>query len=488
MNATSIRNLTGTTRSGLEEAFRKLRIVTDTICPPLCSAIDDLTACLHVFEAATNNRQEYNDLTDELKRLVEQLIRYLHTSPSDDIADSISSISEAIRKEIESIGARRCRGGMRRILDTSGDDEDLRRRYRRIKQLFQQILGEASMSTWSITSEHYINTQLESLHPAKLARFDSTLATEINRRTCTESTRTRILQESLAWTEDPNGAKIYWMNGMAGTGKTTIATTLCTALGARRQLAASFFCTRTSPECREAKRIVPTIAYQFSRKSTPFRSALCKALKEDPDISTGSISSQFELLLKRPLMAVNDKLPDNLVMVIDALDECTDPHIVELFLNLVFRSLANLPIKLYLTSRPEPAIRNKMLSESERARSILYLHEIEKSLVQADIELFLKEELEFMSPADFDIRKLAEHAGNLFIYAATAVRYIRPMGKAVNSQARLLSILATNTESKQKLSRLDELYATILATAIDDQDLEPEEQTSIRLVLALRTQ
>ncbi|CUA77840.1 putative WD repeat-containing protein alr3466 [Nostoc sp, PCC 7120] [Rhizoctonia solani] len=480
---TSTRNSIGIARLGLEEAFRKLRIVTDTVCPPLCSTIDDLTACLHLFETAASNYQEYNDLTDELKSLVEQLIRHLHTSPSEEIADSIANISEAIRKEIESIGVRQSRGGIQRRLDTSGDSEDLDRRYRRIRQLFQQILGEASMSTWNITSEHFMNTQLEALHPAKLARFDSSLSTEINRRTCTENTRTQILAESLTWSEDPNGAKIYWMNGMAGTGKTTIAATFSTALEARKQLAATFFCTRTSPECREAKRIIPTLAYQFARRSTPFRSALSKALKEDPDIGTGSISSQFELLLRRPLIKAKDKLPNNLVMVVDALDECTDPYIVELFLNLLFRSIVDLPIKFYVTSRPEPAIRNKMMSESERARSILYLHEIEKSLVRADIELYLMDELGPIKPTILDIKKLAEHADNLFIYAATAVRYIRPMGKTVDSQARLSTILAVNVESKKKLVGIDALYSAILTAAINDSDLEPEEQERILLVL-----
>ncbi|CAE7229674.1 unnamed protein product [Rhizoctonia solani] len=474
---------TSTVRSGLEQAFRKLRIVTDVICPSLCSVIDDLTACLHVFEAAAKNRQEYNDLTDELKSLVEQLIRHLHAAPTEDIIDSISTISEAMRKEIDSIGARQSRSGIRRVLDGSGDDQDLHRRYRRIKQLFQQILGEASMSTWNITNEHFVNTQLESLHPAKLARFDSSLSADINRRTCTENTRTAILEDTLIWSEDSCGPKIYWMNGMAGTGKTTIATTLSTTLEGRKQLAASFFCTRTSPECREAKRIVPTIAYQLARRSTPFRSVLSKALKEDPDISTRNITSQFQLLLRRPLMKVKEKLPDNLVVVVDALDECDDTHIVEQFLNFLIGLIMDLPIKFFLTSRPEPAIRNRMISGGERTRSILYLHEIEKSLVQADIELFLMEELGFMTPSESGVKKLAEHAANLFIYAATAVRYIRPTGKAVNSQARLSAILAVNTESQKKLSGLDALYTAILEAAINDPDLEVEEQDSIRVVL-----
>ncbi|KAG8732240.1 hypothetical protein FRC11_014941 [Ceratobasidium sp. 423] len=468
--------------SGLEEALRKLRIAAD-ICPPFRSAVDGLTSCLHGFEAAARNRREYKDMTAGLRSLVEQLIRHLEAAPSDDIIDRISTISEVIRKEIESIGIRQSHSGFRRVLGASGDEDDLLRRYRRIEQLFRQIQGEASMSTWNITSKQYINTQLDRLHPANLARFDSGLSTEINRRTCTENTRTQILEESMTWSEDPNAAKIYWMNGMAGTGKTTIACTLSAALDARKQLAASFFCTRTSPECRDAKRMVPTIAYQFARRSTPFRSALCKALEDDPDIGSRTVPSQFDLLLTRPLMMVKDKLPDNLVVVIDALDECSDPHVVESFLGLLFRSIADLPIKFYVTSRPEPAIRNRMMSESERSRSILYLHEIEKSLVQADIELYLKEELEFMSPAVSDIRKLAEHAGNLFIYAATAVRYIRPTGKAVDSRTRLSTILAVNTGSQPRLSIIDALYSAILTTAIGDDELEPEEQDRMRLVL-----
>ncbi|KEP47855.1 vegetative incompatibility protein HET-E-1 [Rhizoctonia solani 123E] len=477
---TPIQDPASTARSGLEEAFQTLRVVADTSCPPLCSVIDDLTACLHVFEATAKNRQEYNGLTNELKSLVEQLIQHLHVAPSEVITYSISTISEAIRKEIGFIGVPQSRGGVRQVLDASGNDEDLRRRYRRIIQLFQQVLGEASMGTWGRIDEHFM---LERLRPAKLAMFDSRLSTEIGRRTCTENTRTKILEGSLKWSEDPDGAKIYWMNGMAGTGKTTIATTFCDTLEARKQLAASFFCTRTSPECREAKRIVPTIAYQFSRRSAPFRSALYEASNEDPDSSTGNISTQFESLIRRPLMGVQDKLPDNLVVVIDALDECTDPHIVKIFLDLLFRSISYLPIKFYVTGRPVPVIRNKMMSEREHTRSILYLHEIEKSLVQADIKLYLKEELEFMTPAEFEIKKLAEHADNLFIYAATAVRYIGSTNRPTNSHARLSTILAAYPESKNTLSGLDVIYSAILTAAIDHEELIHQEQDEIRLVL-----
>ncbi|CUA77850.1 hypothetical protein RSOLAG22IIIB_12873 [Rhizoctonia solani] len=429
------------------------------------------------------NRADYDDMATGLKSMVDLLIRHLSDAPSEEILDALTGIAETIRKEIESINMYKSRSLPHRMFGPSNADDDLIRRYRRIEQLFRQLQGEASLGTWSAVNELLVDKRLENLRATNLARFNSELSTEVSRRGCTKDTRTKILDDSIAWSENPDLAKIYWMNGMAGTGKTTIAYSFCERLEAGKQLAASFFCTRASPECRDAKRIIPTIAYQLARRLTPFRYSLCQQLKKDPDISTSQLSYQFELLLKKPLLAAKDKLSNNLVIVVDALDECTDPHIVELFLDLLFRSVTELPIKFFVTSRPEPAIRNRMMPESARSRSIMYLHEIELSLVQADIELYLRDEFASIAPADEDIVELAEHAGNLFIYAATVVRYIRPVGKVVNSKARLKAILAISAESTKKLSAIDALYTAILVAAINDQELEVEEQDQVRVVL-----
>ncbi|CAE6431954.1 unnamed protein product [Rhizoctonia solani] len=420
--------------------------------------------------------------------MVRLLDPHLSDTTSENITNTIKDIAEAMKKEVKSIADHQSRRGLRRMLSATNDEEDLIRRYRRIEQLFRQLYGEASLNAWSISSKHYVNTQLESLRPVKLARYNSELSEEVSRRSCTENTRTEILGNIMKWSEDCNTASVYWMNGMAGTGKTTIAYSACAALEASKQLAASFFCTCTSAECRDAKRIVPTIAYQLARRSTPFRSALCKVLEEDTDIGTGTISAQFDQLLRIPLMEAQSTMSNNLVVVVDALDECSDPYIVELFLGVLFRSVAGFPIKFFVTSRPEPIIRHRMMSESERSRSILYLHEIEESLVQADIELYLKEELSSILPADNDIKQLAKYAGKLFIYAATAVRYIRPPGKARNSRERLETVLAANTGSNRSLIPIDTLYSVILTTAIDEnQELEPQEQEQERMLIVLWT-
>lgn len=320
--------------------------------------------------------------------------------------------------------------------------------------------------------------------PAKLANYNSQLSTEINRRACTVDTRKEILSNLDEWSDSPEAKPICWINGMAGTGKTTIAYTLSAMLESRGQLGASFFCTRASAECQDANRIIPTIAYQLAEHSTPFQSGLDQVLENYKNISSLDISKQFEGLLKRPLLEVKDKIPGNIVVVIDALDECNNKNTVQLVLDTLLQSRDNLPLKFLITSRPEPIIYSAMTSTRHNSCSILHLHEIEKTLVRADIKLFLQEQLAFMFPAPSpaEVMQLAELSDNLFIYAATALRYIRPCGIPVNHHERLAAMLAIIPQSTQ-LATIDSLYSVILSGVLDTSEWEPLERKRIQRVL-----
>ncbi|KAB5590557.1 Vegetative incompatibility protein HET-E-1 [Ceratobasidium theobromae] len=433
--------------------------------------------------SVAKNRRDYEILASDLQIMAEFLDRHLKGSTTGPVMASIPSIVKTIENEIKSIKVREERGAVGRILGARGDEEDLIGRYRRIEQLLHRMQIEASMSTWAVANEHLADTRLEKLAPAKLAGHDSKLSTSTNRQTCTEDTRKGILTDLNSWSDNPEAEKVYWMDGMAGTGKTTIACTLASQLESRGQLAASFFCTRTSPECRDADRIVPTIAYQLARRSTAFKSALCQALGNDPDIGSRNIFTQFERLLKEPLEEVKDKLGSNLVVVIDALDECTDRQIVGQILDVLFRFVGNLPVKFFVTSRPEAMIREKMISPENTSRSILHLHDIEQSLVQQDIELYLWEELKSMSPSPDDVKQLSMLADNLFIYAATAVRYIRTETRGVVPRDRLATMLAVDSKSHEKHAQIDALYTTILTTGLEAEGLEPEERKRMERVV-----
>ncbi|THU88522.1 hypothetical protein K435DRAFT_679610, partial [Dendrothele bispora CBS 962.96] len=144
---------------------------------------------------------------------------------------------------------------------------------------------------------------------------------------CIKGTRVTILNKIMDWIHNssPDTPLGYWMCGMAGTGKSTIAKTLCSELEKQQLLAGSFFCSRQIPECREYDYIIPTIAYQLAYYSRTFGETLQKVLEEDPRIADNGPSIQVKKLLIQPWEAVmNTKrfegcLP---VIVIDALDEC----------------------------------------------------------------------------------------------------------------------------------------------------------------------
>ncbi|KAB5587757.1 Vegetative incompatibility protein HET-E-1 [Ceratobasidium theobromae] len=473
------------TWAGLGSALRTLHDAA-RLFPLLQSAIGALLSCLDAWELMMKNREGYEALARELTTLSKSLMQHIGESRSFLMTsgDMPNNLSRSIEEQARSLQEKQTHGMGNRLVGASIDEQELIKHNRKIESLIRQLQTDVSLSTWSVANEQLANTRLEALTPAKSAHHDSSLSMEISRRTCTEGTRTTILSGLDEWSSDPNAKAIYLMSGMAGTGKTTIACSLSEKLEERKQLAASFFCSRTSPECRQVQRIIPTIAYQLARYSIPFQVALCEILGTDPDIGLRNIGKQFERLLKEPLMAVRDAIPDNLVVVIDALDECEDRNAVRRLLDLLFHFAGDIPLRFFVTSRPEPEIYKKMISQTPSSRTILHLHEIEKSLVQADITLYLKEELgSFMSTTPDQIRQLSERSGNLFIYAATLVRYLQLGERLDDHQKRLDSLLGTTLRSTKQYAQLDELYGAVLKSALSGKDLDEEEVEDVQAVL-----
>ncbi|CAE6387741.1 unnamed protein product [Rhizoctonia solani] len=212
-----------------------------------------------------------------------------------------------------------------------------------------------------------------------------------------------------------------------------------------------------------------------------FQSAVVKVLGTNPDIGTRAITEQCERLIKEPIMQAKDDIPDGLVVVIDALDECSNANGVRTILDVLFRIAPNLPLKFFVASRPEPNIRHRVEARSDLSRSICVLHEIERSMVEADIELYLREQLGD-SVSEHDLTQLAKLSGRLFIYAATAIRYVRQMGTMVDPD-QLEAILSSSPSSGYEHSDIDDLYTTILEAAIRQTGRSPHEQQQMRLVL-----
>ncbi|THU79129.1 hypothetical protein K435DRAFT_698561, partial [Dendrothele bispora CBS 962.96] len=319
------------------------------------------------------------------------------------------------------------------------------------------------------------------------AFYDTDNGVEFARKECTAGTRKQILDDIEAWVEDSTASLGYWICGMAGTGKSTIAKSVCIRLKKKEHLAASFFCFCQIPECKDYHRIIPTIAYQIARYSHTFAQELQKVLEKDRDIGTKSPGDQLKMLIVGPWAATTrtDEFGNiTPVTVVDTLDECEH---VSLVLKELIPAIQNQKIprlRFFFTSLPEKNIYDHLtnvinpLPPKSQAQEF-ELHNVEEAVVREDIIMYIKEELSTLrlDIETHQVESIANKAGKLFIYAATVIRYIT--GVKGLGKTRLSDIMSKGhiPRDKKETESLDNLYSDILANVLSPLTLEESELT-----------
>ena len=337
------------------------------------------------------------------------------------------------------------------------------------------------------------NALLNNLPLAKRAAYDA--KSRAGRRSCTAKTREKILADLIAWAADAGDTNIYWLNGMAGTGKTTIAFTFCQILDNIQILGASFFCSHLDTDSSNADLIFPTLAYELARHSTAASNALLNALEKDRNVGHKSVRDQFLNLIFTPTKAASEGVssPKSLIIVIDALDECADQNDVSDVLAIIRQYSPILPLKFFITSRPERQIQHVFCQEGTSRYSKCILHEIEKDIVSADIAIYAREELAIIAkgrmartpingwPPEDRLNTLVRLSGTLFIYAATACKYVGGGGSIVERLEDVTNIPPSS--SNGETSALDDLYGRILSAAFRVERVNAREKDEIQKVL-----
>ncbi|KZP33353.1 hypothetical protein FIBSPDRAFT_924404 [Athelia psychrophila] len=306
-----------------------------------------------------------------------------------------------------------------------------------------------------------------------------------DRTPCLNGTRTDILELVETWIElghigdHAATSEIFWVNGGAGTGKSTIALTVAQTCKDRGILGASFFCSRDSAECSKPKLLFTTIAYQLSLVCDAFGEKVVAAMHSDPDMGIKSLSHQLEKLILEPLNHARDLLPSPCVVIIDALDECGDDSRTHAVLACLSGQVSRLArLRFLITSRPEQNITSVFSSDKLGARVRLNLHEVALATITQDITHFLTESLTGCGlsgdpVSTSDIKAVSECAGGLFIFAATSVRFIMDIKSYSPVAERIASIVKSGSGGRQSLSpysKLDKLYMQVLAQAFPECD------------------
>ncbi|KDN48800.1 hypothetical protein RSAG8_02787, partial [Rhizoctonia solani AG-8 WAC10335] len=470
----------------LKEFARVLAPVTN-LFGPIREMAELFVECVDKCEMAGEAKTEYEALRVRIEELFEDLNRHFGEGPSLVMTSSMESLCKSIQAELNYIKKQQDRNMGERDLSAADDSDKALACYRRIEGHIQRLSLNTNLSMWGVGQEQAgesradrMTSRIEHLPASFPAWYNSAEGIGFNRRECTPATRVNVLANPLDWAHSGGGG-VYWLSGMAGTGKTTIAYSVCAELDISCQLGASFFCSRLREECRNVNKIIPSIAYQLARFSRPFQSVLSAALEYDPGVHGRLPHMQFDALIAKPMLEVQHTLPEELIVVIDALDECEQKESTGSMLDVLLSNTASLPIKFIVSSRPEPQIRDQMARG--RAKPQLVLHELEKGLVRADVESYLREGLAQMSPSEAQIAALVEKASISFIYAATAVRHIGYDNFKSDPEARLHAILTRPNPWKGGVNEIDQLYTTVLEATFENRRLRKVERDTMQQVL-----
>ncbi|KAF7363088.1 WD40 repeat-like protein [Mycena venus] len=296
---------------------------------------------------------------------------------------------------------------------------------------------------------------LKNLNPVKM---------NSNRDGCLSGTRHDILSLIITELTKPvlaDSQNVFWLYGVAGAGKSTIATSIHQTFDALGLLGASLFFTRGN-QASNPSSVICTIAYSLAKSNIHIGSEICCAMHQYPHVVDASIEDQFQRLLVEPLDRAKHYIRTPILIILDVLDECGNPESRRRLVSLISNRFASLPLlHILITSRPDLDIAAAFRDQSSIIKTPL---DITKPSSLEDIRLYIDAEMVDVRqthfsrnlgptwPGDKMTTALAACAAGLFIWASTATKYLRNTHDPDNALDHLL----------KKGSDLDALYAVAL--------------------------
>ena len=224
---------------------------------------------------------------------------------------------------------------------------------------------------------------------------------------------------------------------------------------------------------------------QLAKNVPPLKRHIYDAISDDNIIASRDLRDQWRQIVLAPLSKLTgNSSPSSYVLVVDALDECDDDKNIRIILQLLAeaRSLKTVRLRIFMTSRPEIAIRQSVYQLPGTDLRDFALHNISPATVDQDLSLFFTHDLALVGqensleagwPGEQAIKCLVQKASGLFIWAATACRFIRE-GLFVEERLRILLEGGISTAAPEE--HLNGLYITVLQNSIRPGYTEQEKQ------------
>ncbi|KAH8991451.1 hypothetical protein EDB86DRAFT_3079870 [Lactarius hatsudake] len=471
--------------SGLVEALKQADGIASLVpVPALKLALQSLLALIQAIDQTAQSSDAAKRLQNRIESLTTSILIPVEQVDLKDMPKELVIELDRLAKIFE-INVTNCRvkishGWFRRFIRRDDDQGDVANMSKAIDEAVAQFLSVGTIkSVETIIQVKRGVDELRELNQIKQiiskkaenANHLYQSAQSAQRSECLEGTRVTVLQQIRAFLEDTTGANLFWLSGIAGSGKSTIAQSAAVeaTLWANCVVASFFFSQRGHAELCDASFVFPTLAYQFSLADAGFRKHVSGIVKEHPDIFEKDFISQFKSLIVEPLKAM-DFAQRHVFIVLDAFDEC-EPRGATAILNALLNRDIDVPkeLKVLTTSRPEAHLRRVFCAQDNIRKLSLQDIEAKSDIHHYLLTTFKQPPITLAAPFDASeevISKLAESAGDSFIYAASILRFIFDEHDQ-HPRRRLEILLGNRTDPEERPhERLDTLYLSILHHAV----------------------
>ena len=302
-----------------------------------------------------------------------------------------------------------------------------------------------------ILSHDFHAARNQVLKPADMAEY--------NRTTCLQNTRLNVIKYVMEWIADESddGKKVLWIYGLAGTGKSTLSTTIAQMMRGLRRLGPFFF-NRDVLQMNCATWI-RTLAYQLATFDAGFGAAISCVVAIHENITGMPLGFQFANLLSGNALKLAEWSGGLIILVIDALDEGGTEGDRKVSMQALSNGLSGHPffIRIIVVSRQESVIQQALGSHPDVRPYPLNI----ESATHKDVSQFAQHHLEeirtkdgFLAadwPGAVKVDAVANGAGGLFIWA-----YI----ESHDPDKRLSELIDKQPESNSSgpFAQLDSLY------------------------------
>jgi len=272
--------------------------------------------------------------------------------------------------------------------------------------------------------------------------------------------------------QDRTCAQLLFLNGIAGIGKSTVASTVCLLVDGNGELGGSHFFSRINGRTNPAN-VFTSLAFQLAKRDQILKKEIAGALEKDLDAGRGEIKNQLLTLIVGPLSRLPNP-PSRLLLVIDALDECSVADSGELLIPLLFH-LPTIPfVKVLITGRPEQHITSALIPRPGLQLQAVVMHNIEQHIMEKDVEIYLRASFAELQErlrrrgiewrwTEGQLKTLVKRSGKLFVYAVTVYKYIsNPKLADPEEQIKIILDAETPPNSLSPYADLDALYLQLL--------------------------